>query len=376
MQFKDIIGQTSVKEDLINSVKNNRVSHAQLFLGPQGSGNLPLAFAFAQFINCEDRTPTDSCGQCESCSKSLKRVHPDIHFSYPVVTKKTGGKPKSTDFINEWRNAIDENSYMNINQWMQFIDAENRQANISVNECQDIIRKLNFKTFESTYKVLIMWMPEYLKETGNVLLKIIEEPPEKTLFLLVAENQDLILNTILSRTQLVKIKKLADKEITSTLTDQHNLSEEEALRITFLADGNYNETLKLLNDSENNNEKLFKDWFSFCLNNKTVELVEWIESFANLGRENQKNFFKYTLSFFKELITMELSNNIVRLQETELSFARQLTEILDFEKAERIITLFNKSYYYIERNANPKILMLNLSIQISKILKNKKVVLI
>ena len=182
MQFKNIIGQESLKQQLVQSVANKRVPHAIMLLGQEGSGHLSLAVAFAQYLNCESRIADDSCGECSSCVKSQKLIHPDIHFTYPVVSTK-GSKPKSTDFIEEWRKAFFENPYLNIQDWIESLDAENKQGNISVEECHEIIRSLNFKSFESIYKIYIIWMPEVLGKEGNILLKSLEEPPDNTIFI-------------------------------------------------------------------------------------------------------------------------------------------------------------------------------------------------
>src|SRR5450432_418010 len=224
MPFKNVIAQNLVKQHLIELVKHNRLSHALLFLGPEGSGALPVALAFAQYVVCEkvnglqqsspaaslfvddfrpstiDHRPwSDACGICPACIKAQQFIHPDIHFSYPVIPKKPGDKPVSTDYIAEWREFISQYPYGNAFDWLQFIGAENKQGNITANECNDIIKKLSLKSFESGYKILIMWMPEYLGKEGNKLLKLVEEPPPDTLFILVAENESQILPTILSR---------------------------------------------------------------------------------------------------------------------------------------------------------------------------------
>ena len=240
MQFSKIINQQEVKQQLVELIQHNRLSHALLFLGKEGSGALSLALAFAQYLICEKvnrkititnsnrftyleknqqlqtstpQTQTDCCGICPSCTKANQLVHPDIHFSYPVVTKKPGTPPLSTDYITEWREFINNYPYGNVYDWLQFIGAENKQGNITANECNDIIRKLSLKSFESEYKILIMWMPEYLGTEGNKLLKLIEEPPPNTLFILVAENESLILPTIVSRCQLIKIPMLETNDI-------------------------------------------------------------------------------------------------------------------------------------------------------------------
>ncbi|MGN6639894.1 MAG: ATP-binding protein, partial [Mucilaginibacter sp.] len=223
MQFKQIIGQEAVKQKLISTVKDNRVSHAQLFLGPEGSGSLALAVAYAQYLSCEDRLPDDSCGVCASCRKYQKLAHPDLHFSYPFFAKDKNDT--SLTFIEQWREALLANPYLSLDIWRGYLDAENKQANINIAECHQIIKKLSFKPFESAYKILILWLPEYLDKEGNSLLKIIEEPQPNTLFLLVAQNQDQILNTILSRTQLVKIPALSYEDVKTELIENRHQTE-------------------------------------------------------------------------------------------------------------------------------------------------------
>ncbi len=369
MQFKDVIGQEKIKQRLISSVKGGRMPHAQIFLGPQGSGNLSLAIAFAQFVLCEQPTENDSCGTCRSCNKVGKLIHPDVHFSYPTV----GSKMVSTHFLKQWRASIASNSYLEINQWLQALDAENKQGNITRDECVDIIKKLSFKTFEGTHKILIMWLPEYLGKEGNRLLKLIEEPPENTLFILVAENQELILNTILSRCQLLTMNKLKHEDIVHALVARKQVEEQEAQRIAFLADGNFTEALSLIGNATNDNATGFLKWFRVCYLGKATELVEWVDEFAKLGRENQKQFLRYALHFLREYMVIKLVGDAkARLQPNELTTAQKMTKVIEYEQIEPISTVLNNCFYYIERNAHPKVLFLDASIQINKILKGKK----
>ena len=370
MQFSDIIAQEEVKNDLIKSVAGNRLSHAQLFLGPEGSGNLALAVAFAQFINCEDPGQTDSCGRCNSCVKAAKLIHPDIHFSYPFVTNKTAGKTKSTDYIQDWRDAVLENPYCNLHDWLLRLNAENKQGNIPVSECRNIIRKLTLKVFEAKYKILIMWMVEHLGAAGNVMLKMIEEPPDDTVILLVANNQDLILSTILSRTQLVKVKRLSDSAIIDALSGG-GIDRSEAERIAFIADGNYNEAIRIASKGKDDNDQLLAVWLTSCIRNRSVDLNEFIEDFAKIGRENQKHFFKYTLRFFRECMMYNFPElDQVKLNDHEMELAKELLDILKLDQFEALIKFCNEASYHIERNANPKILMLDLSIKVSGLFKN------
>lgn len=368
MLFKEVIGQQQIKSYLIKSAQSNQVSHAQLFLGNEGSGNLALAIAYSQYLQCRNKGETDACGKCSSCIKANKLIHPDIHFSYPTI----GGKAKSTDFLTEWRTAVAEQPYMNVYQWLQHIKAENKQGNITREECEAIIRKLSLRAYESTYKILIMWMPEYLGKEGNRLLKLIEEPPTNTVFLLVAENPNLILNTILSRTQQLRIYRLSDMDIEAALMNRNELKEGAARQLAILAEGNYNRALKLLSSSENDNQQMLIRWIGACLANQSIILLQWVEEIAKLGRENQKNFIKYALYFLRQCFLLQLGQmKTTALSQQELQLAKQLMEKMPLEQFESIIQLLDEASYHIERNANPKILFLHLSIQIMEYYKEE-----
>ncbi len=368
MQFKNSIGQAETKALLQQMVLAARVPHAQLFLGAEGSGKLALALALAQFIVCENKLDKDACGQCKACSKAEKLIHPDIHFSFPTI----GSKVRSDQFLPQWRNALLESPYISYNDWLQQIGAENKQGNINKEECLNIIQKMSLRPFESPYKVLIMWLPEYLGKEGNRLLKLIEEPPENTFFILVAEKQELILNTILSRCQLVKIRSLQDEEIIEGLKLQKGLTEEAAQSIAHLADGNFHEALSITAQNENENAELFLDWMRKCYKGNSVELVKWVDKFATLGRERQKYFIQYALHFMREYTILRMTGNTnIRLLEKELKTAKNLVKVIGFQQIELITNLFNDCSYYIERNANPKVLFLDTSIQMHKILRNK-----
>lgn len=366
MQFSEIGGQESTKAQLRQMVQQERIPHAMLLLGPQGSAKLALAIAFARYVLCEDPQPEDVCGRCPSCVKTSRLVHPDLHFSFPTV----GTKVTSDSFIGQWRSAMEENPYLVLNDWLQLIGAENQQGNINKDECLNIIRKLSLKTFESPYKVLIMWMPELLGKEGNRLLKIIEEPPENTVFLLVAEDTEQILNTILSRCQLVKVQPFRDEEIVEGLQQRFPEIGEKAQTAAFLANGNFNEALKLAAQQENNNARLFIDWMRKCYIGNGVDLVKWVEQFSKLGRENQKYFLHYALHFLREYLILKVTKaEQVRLQNEELKTARNLTKVIELDQAEALVRLFTECAQYVERNANPKVLFLDASIRVHKILK-------
>ncbi len=371
MQFKEIIGQDAVKQHLLQTVTENRVSHAQLFLSPQGSGALPLAIAYAQYINCTEKTAEDSCGACASCRKYERLIHPDLHFSYPFFASKD--VKIATDVLEEWRNMVLENNYFDLDIWRSKLSADNKQANINIAECHDIIKKLSFKAFEAETKVLVMWLPEFLDREGNALLKIIEEPPANTLFILVAQNQEQILSTILSRTQIVKIPKLEDITVKQYLMDKANLSENQAEEYSFLADGNLIEANALLNDEANNNAGYFSEWLRMGYGNRVPDMMAFTETAASWGRENQKNFLKYGINFLRECgLLLSGADALVKLPPQHFEVAKKLSaNVLNMAMIEALINEFEKAHYHIERNANPKILFLDVSLQLVKIIKFK-----
>lgn len=371
MQFKEIIGQDAVKQHLLQTVTENRVSHAQLFLSPQGSGALPLAIAYAQYINCIDKTAEDSCGVCVSCRKYERLIHPDLHFSYPFFASKD--VKIATDVLEEWRSMVLENSYFDLDIWRSKLSADNKQANINIAECHDIIKKLSYKAFEAETKVLVMWLPEFLDREGNALLKIIEEPPANTLFILVAQNQEQILSTILSRTQIVKIPKLEDTTVKQYLIAKANLSENQAEEYSFLADGNLIEANALLNDEANNNAGYFSEWLRMGYGNRVPDMMAFTETAASWGRENQKNFLKYGINFLRECgLLLSGADALVKLPPQHFEVAKKLSaHVLNMAMIEALINELEKAHYHVERNANPKILFLDVSLQLVKIIKFK-----
>ena len=370
MQFKDITGHQEVKNHLLNSVKNNRVSHAQLFLGPEGSGSLALAVAYAQYINCENKQADDSCGECSSCHKYQRLIHPDLHFSYPFYPSKD--TVTAIDVLQEWRTAFTKNPYLGLNFWRDQLDAGNKQANIPIKEVHDIIKKLSLKAFEAEYKVLIMWLPEYLDKEGNALLKLIEEPPAKTVFLLVAENQERILNTIISRTQLVKINKIGHEEMRNYLIEKYQVENSVANEIAFIADGNVQEAINLLSFQEHNsNFSTFVEWMRYIVTDRGADLLKLSDdNLAKLGRENQKSFLLYAINVMRQIILMQQGlRSLVFLKEEELKFVEKFSELYLFEQLTEAIGLLEKTHYGIERNGNPKILFLDLSLQLVLLFK-------
>ncbi|MDB5032311.1 hypothetical protein [Mucilaginibacter sp.] len=370
MQFKRIAGQAAIKQRLINSVKENRVSHAQLFLGPEGSGSLALAVAYAQYLSCLDKQADDSCGECSSCRKYQKLMHPDLHFSYPFFAKHKDDT--ALTFIEQWRDAFTASPYLNLDVWRGYLDAENKQANINIAECHQIIKKLSFKPFESDYKILILWLPEFLDKEGNALLKIIEEPQPNTLFLLVAQNQDQILNTILSRTQLIKIPALNYDDIKAELITHHHQTEHAAAEIAYLSNGNLTDALIMLQQENKSYHTLFVQWLRFCFANKGIEIVGFVDQLSKMGRENQKNFLRYGISFIRECcLLIAGAGELVHLPSAELETAQKMAAIMNISMNQAIIAELEKAHYHVERNANPKILFLDVSLRLISFLKLK-----
>ncbi len=369
MQFKDIVGQEAIKKHLIQTVKDERISHAQLFLGPEGSGSLGLALAYAQYISCENKEESDSCGVCSSCRKYSKLVHPDLHFSYPFFAKHK--EDTALTFIEEWRRAFLANPYLGLDEWREQLSADNKQANINIAEAHSIISKLSLKPFESEYKVLILWLPEYLEKEGNALLKVIEEPSQKTLFLLVAQNQEQILNTIISRTQLVKIPKLKTPEIEDYLVNKKGTPQTAAKQLAYLSNGSLQAALHLLNHQENDYHDIFLNWLRACWGNNGLQIVNYTEGdLAKMGRENQKNFLRYGINLMRECtLFMAEAPGLIHIPEKELEFISKFSQVLSLAKAQAIANELEKAHYHIERNANPKILFLDVSLILVKILK-------
>ena len=408
MQFKDIIGQPEVKNKLVELVQHNRLSHALLFIGKEGNGALQLAISLAQYVVCDtingkqakDKepslfgddshpllthhpiaigSPADSCGICAACTKAAQLVHPDIHFSYPVVTKKSATPPISTDYITEWREFIKSYPYGNVYDWLQFIGAENKQGNITAHECNDIIRKLNMKSFESEYKILVMWLPEYLGNEGNKLLKLIEEPPANTLFILVAENESLIIPTILSRCQVIRIPTLETADIEKALIERNKTEGTIARQVASVSEGNYREALQLVQHSDEDWQSLLRDWLNAIMKTGPIAQTKWVEEISKTGREKQKQFLRYFNHLLEQAIRLRVAPAGSQMETirpgSEQDFALRLNKIAGIEQQQAIIEELDKASYYIERNANGKMLFHALTIKVYHIIQDKIVFL-
>jgi len=367
MQFNDVVGQQDLKANIISLVRQDHLPHALLFAGRDGSGGLPLAMATAQFIICENRLETDSCGECAACTKMAKMQHPDMHFSFPTYKKDANKIPVSNDFIRDFREFILANPYGNDTEWLKFLDTD-KQGNITALECREIILKLQMRSFESEYKILIMWYPEYLEKEGNILLKLIEEPTDKTLIFFVTSNPDDILPTILSRTQLFPLKRLTDNEIRTALI-QKGVLDENAIRFSRMAEGDFHKALSLMADTSSDFIETLRNWLNCIYANKGLELVDWIGKMVDNTKEHQKKFIDYVIQLLEHLIryrTLGPANLVMTGSEQKMIEVLIAKGISDHAIME-VNDLLNESIYQIERNANTKILFHSLSLRIQKI---------
>lgn len=378
MQFKEIVGHSEVKKRLIATVNEGRISHAQLFLGGEGSGNLPMAIAYAQYIACENKSDNDSCGNCSSCVKFEKLAHPDLHFVFPVATNKSIKKdPVSSKFINEWRElVIEKKGYFTLPDLQEKLATENKQLIIPKDESVEILKTLSLKTYEAEYKTMIIWYPEKFNiSSANKLLKILEEPPNKTLFILVAHDSEQIIPTILSRTQLVKVDKIKDADLISVLTDKFNLTENQATSITSFADGNFVTAQKIIEESsaEEFFYSHFTKWMRMGFVADVPGLINFSEESSKLGREKQKQFLSYSLHIFRESLIQNYGDtSLNRVSSNENKFLEKFAPFIHGANCIEIIELFNDAIYHIERNANPKILFLDVSLKLTKLLRVKQ----
>lgn len=376
MLFSEIVGHDDLKKRLIQSVNENRVAHAQLFVGTEGSGKMALAIAYAQYINCQNRTESDSCGVCPSCKKYMSLSHPDLHFIFPTATNKSVKKdPESDLFLAEWREYFSDcQGYVNLSEWFDKLDIENKQGIINVRDASTVIRKLSFKSYESEYKVVILWMPEKLNVfSANKLLKLIEEPPEKTLFLLVAENQEEVLSTIRSRCVLVKVPRLDTAVIKDALVEKCGCSEQLALDAATMSNGSWPLAKRFSNDIDN--EMLYADtfrkWMRYCFKGAVPELIDFVANeIKGLGREKQKALLEYGLNIFH--CSLLINNNIssaVMLTSAEKTFAQNFAPYINMKNVTQICALFEESISQIVRNANAQLVFMDDSLKMSKLLR-------
>jgi DNA polymerase-3 subunit delta' len=373
MFFSDIIGQKESCRRLLQSVKDGFIPHARLITGGEGVGALPLALAYVRYLHCTNRGETDACGECPSCHKINKLSHPDLHFVFPIVNKKGKTNTVCDDFLAQWREFVKGNPYFNLSSWLEYISAENAQGSIYSVEADEIMRKLNLKAYESEYKIMIVWLPEKMHEAAaNKLLKLLEEPPPKTVFLLVSEEPDKIIGTILSRAQRFPVPPIAGEDLKEIITGQYHLPEDEAALIAHLSNGNYLNTIRIINTKEEagNYLELFKSIMRNAWKRDILGIKAKTDEFASLGRDRQKGFLAYAQKYVRE-------NFIYRFQIPEINYMnRPETEFsvkfASFVNERNIIDFMNElalAERHIEQNVNPRMVFFDLSTQIAVLLK-------
>ncbi|MCR9063244.1 MAG: DNA polymerase III subunit delta [Cytophagales bacterium] len=365
MRFRDINGLEAQKNTLIQSVKKNHVAHAQLFHGSEGSGNLALALAFGSFLNCEKPSDTDSCGECSSCVKTDKLIHPDITFIFPTAG---GKKVLSENFMAEWREFVLDHPYKNSTDWLEKINI--KQGNIPVEEARKLIQNLSLKSYEGGYKLIYLWLPEYLSiSTANAILKVLEEPPEKTLFFLICNNSENLLTTIISRTQRFAIPKFTDEEISVNLYNR-GIDSVRAKEIAMLADGNMHKALEIAQSKNDNLHDWFANWMRYCYGFKVLDLVPMADEFDALNKEQEKQILEYALTIFREIFLVAGGNeNMVKLEESALDFVQKFAKVFNIGNLSKMTELLDEAIFHIDRNVRAKIVFLDISLKLAQLIK-------
>jgi len=377
MLFNQIIGQEHIKSHLQVSTENGRIPHAQLFVGKEGSGTLPMAIAYAQFLLCNFSDNADACNlKCNNLQ------HPDLHFAFPVTTNDSVKKHAVSNlFLEDFRTFIAKQPYGNLFNWLQHIGVENKQGIIGVDEAEAIVKKLRLKSYEGGFKVMIIWMAEKMNiAAANKLLKLLEEPPEKTVFILVTEDEEQIINTIKSRCQALHFPALSESDIAEALLKNENCSKNEAAKIAHQAEGNFNKAVHLLNNDSS--DIVFEQWFITWIRtafkakgNAAVvqELISWSDTIAKTGRETQKRFLAYCLQFFRQALLLNYKSENLVFIESKTGF--DISKFAPFVHGENILEIekeLNDAMYHIERNGNAKIILLDLSMKLTRLLHKKE----
>ncbi|MBR5194106.1 MAG: DNA polymerase III subunit delta [Bacteroidaceae bacterium] len=375
MFFRDIIGQEDIKRQLIKNVQENKIAHAQLFCGGEGVGKLPLAIAYARYISCLNPSEKDACGKCANCVKFNNLAHPDLHFIFPVVKKKSSKDIVSDDYIAEWRELMARTPYFNLPTWLEEMGAENQQAQIYVKESNEIIRKLSLKSSQGGYKIIIIWLPEKMnQECSNKLLKLLEEPAEQTVFHLVSEEPDMLLTTIQSRTQRINIKGIDEKDLKEALINIHGLQEQDAINIAHQSEGNFLKAIESISLNEEN--KLFFDLFVALMRlsyqRKIKEMKAWSEKVATMGREKQKHFLSYCQRMIRENFIYNFHNrSITYLGNEEEAFSTRFSPFINERNVMEIMNELNEAQRHIEQNVNAKMVFFDFSLKMIVLLIQK-----
>lgn len=382
MLFSEILGQEHIKSHLTKSASSARIPHAQLFIGPEGSGTLPMAIAYAQYILCTN-TGNENTNGNEACNLKFRNLsHPDLHFVFPVSSNsEVKSHPVSANFLKSWREFVEETPYGSLFDWYKKIDIQNKQGQIGVDEALEIVKSISLKAYEGGYKVMIIWMADKMNTaTANKLLKLLEEPPEKTVFILIAESQDDILQTILSRCQVLNFGPLGEKAIVDALVSRENMEQRAALKIAHQAQGNYNKALHLLHKTDD--DQPFEEWFVMWVraafrakgNAAAIQdLIAWSEAIAGIGREAQKQFLNFCIDMFRQALLLNYNaKELVFMEPTVEKF--KLENFAPFVNGNNINEIFKElsdALYHIERNGNAKIILTDLSIKLTRLIHKK-----
>jgi DNA polymerase-3 subunit delta' len=367
VKFSEIFGHTDIKHNLMSAAKSGRIPHAQLFVSKEGSSSLALAVAYAQYIACINKGEEDSCGTCSSCVKFKQLIHPDLHLSFPIY----GSEETSDSFVQEFREAFLGNPNMNINDFFEYIKGSAKKPNINIKECRNVIKKLSLKPYESEYKFLLMWLPEYLGKEGNILLKLIEEPPAKTIILFVTENQDQILTTIISRTQFVHVPRYSSGEIEQYLNEQNIASGELAKNISLMSEGNINRALVLSKEMENSQLEDFRQWLLDSYNGDVGKIIVEIDKYTEKGKERLKMFFQYGLQMLRSALIVDHQDISSKLTKGEYEFVQKLSKLINLKNADEIYRSFNRAIFELDRNGSVKLILINLSLKLKSCLRAK-----
>lgn len=371
--FSDIIGQEEAKQRLLQEVAEGRIAHALLFTGPEGSGKLPMALAYARYLTCQHPTPTDACGSCPSCAKWEKLIHPDVHFVFPIVAKKAQKKEVCDDYLPAWRKLLSAGSYFSLSQWLDEMDAENSQATIYARESDEMLRKLSLKSSQGGYKVVLMWLPEKMNEVcANKLLKLLEEPPAQTVFLLVSEAPEQLLATILSRTQRFHLPRLDESVIAQTLQSRFGVLPEESRNLAHIANGSMIQALAAI--QLNQDATLFFDHFvslmRLAYQRKIREMKHWSEELASMGRERQKNFLNYCQRLVRENFIFNLRRPEMNyMTATEQQFAQKFAPFINERNVIGMMEELSLAQIHIEQNVNPRMVFFDFALKMIMLLK-------
>lgn len=373
MFFKDVVGQEDLKKRLIQSVQDERISHAQLFSGPEGTGKLAMAIAYAQYISCKNRSETDSCGVCPSCHKYSKLAHPDLHFVFPIFNTAKINKPISDDFITQWREMVLNDPYFDLGSWLTFIEAENAQGLIYERESDLIYKKLNLKSFESEYKVMIIWLPEKMHVAcSNKLLKLIEEPPNKTLFILITEDEEAVINTIRSRAQLIKFPFIDKESVRLALLEMEDSNWDLITDAVHLSNGNFIKAKAYINPGEDEQFyfQKFQEMMRQAYKREVLEQIQWADEMAKIGRDKQKAFFAFALRLIREYFVMNMKrNNMVYLNQQEKEWGKQFAPFINERNIVAFFNEFEQSIKHISWNGNPRIIFLDTALRVVRLIK-------